>query len=437
MVQSVDVSKTETHTSSNDELLAFLRASMAEERRRIADIISGLIEVEERQLHRALACTSMFHFCVHKLGMSESEAFRRLTAARLAKHFPPLLAAIGEGRIHLSTVVLLRDLFTESNVAELIATVSGMSKREVEALIARRSPKPDVASSIRKLPGALSAATPSPTAGTVAQSELPEPITAESRVSNFEPAFAAVASSATVDGALPPPRSSPKTLPTGVQMTQLSDERHRVQFTASTDLRAKLERAQSLLRHSNIDGDLAVVVERAVDLLIAKLERRKFGAAVVPRPTKPHAPTTQDSPEAADTTRVAAAPHHENGQANDVSEAPVSSQSMKRRKVPRSTLREVIERDGEKCSFVGTDGTICGAVDFLEVDHIHPHAKGGGNDASNLRLLCRAHNQYAAEQTFGRDFVARKRRERKSRERKSRVASRGRAAASPTQDASA
>jgi Holliday junction resolvasome RuvABC DNA-binding subunit len=46
----------------------------------------------------------------------------------------------------------------------------------------------------------------------------------------------------------------------------------------------------------------------------------------------------------------------------------------------------------------------------LELDHVEPRALGGRDDAENLRVRCRAHNQLAAEQVFGRDHVEQRRR---------------------------
>ena len=46
----------------------------------------------------------------------------------------------------------------------------------------------------------------------------------------------------------------------------------------------------------------------------------------------------------------------------------------------------------------------------LELDHEQPFALGGSNEAGNLRLVCRRHNQYAAEKAFGRRFMERARR---------------------------
>ncbi len=59
----------------------------------------------------------------------------------------------------------------------------------------------------------------------------------------------------------------------------------------------------------------------------------------------------------------------------------------------------------EQCSYVDAEGNRCPARAFLELDHLHPKALGGTDDAANLRVRCRAHNQHYAEQVFGREHV--------------------------------
>jgi hypothetical protein len=50
-----------------------------------------------------------------------------------------------------------------------------------------------------------------------------------------------------------------------------------------------------------------------------------------------------------------------------------------------------------------------------EIDHIIPRSRGGrSDDPNNLRLRCRAHNLYEAEQMFGKQFMANKRAEAKA-----------------------
>jgi 5-methylcytosine-specific restriction endonuclease McrA len=71
--------------------------------------------------------------------------------------------------------------------------------------------------------------------------------------------------------------------------------------------------------------------------------------------------------------------------------------------------RAVRERDGDQCAFVGESGQRCSSRTRLEFDHVEPVSCGGAATVENLRLLCRAHNQYAAEREFGAEFMEQKR----------------------------
>src|SRR5579859_2960987 len=222
---------------SDVQLLEGLKSLVGQGRAVLARLLAHLVEVEERRLHLEAACPSMFQFCVQRLGMSEDEACRRIHAARLARHFPDLLVRIERGELTLSTLGLLHDALTESSYEELVEAAAGKTKAEVQALLAKRSPAPDVPATITAIP----AQPPIPIPGVAAG---PGPVAA--------------------GGSHP-------------QLAPLSEARHKVQFTASDELRKKLERAQDLMRHANPDGDLAIVVERAVDLLLDKLERQRLG----------------------------------------------------------------------------------------------------------------------------------------------------------------
>lgn len=63
--------------------------------------------------------------------------------------------------------------------------------------------------------------------------------------------------------------------------------------------------------------------------------------------------------------------------------------------------RTVWSRDGARCAYIGTTGVRCLSRQFLELDHIKPRAHGGGDEASNLRLLCRAHNDSERRRLLG------------------------------------
>jgi 5-methylcytosine-specific restriction endonuclease McrA len=158
-------------------------------------------------------------------------------------------------------------------------------------------------------------------------------------------------------------------VPTRGRIEPLSEARYKVEFTASAELREKLELCRDLMSHANPTRDLGVVVERAVDLLLGELEKKRLGRTKRARPA--------------------------------------SSRTAKRGRVSAAARRRVFERDGLQCSYVSPEGRQCNARAFLELDHIEPRALGGADNAANLRVRCRAHNQRAAEQVFGRDHMER------------------------------
>jgi hypothetical protein len=82
----------------------------------------------------------------------------------------------------------------------------------------------------------------------------------------------------------------------------------------------------------------------------------------------------------------------------------------------------VQERDGGRCAFVSEAGKRCAETRFLQFDHIDPVARGGEATGENLRLVCSAHNRYAAERVFGAEFMSRKREEARRARREARAA---------------
>src|SRR5690606_1681442 len=69
----------------------------------------------------------------------------------------------------------------------------------------------------------------------------------------------------------------------------------------------------------------------------------------------------------------------------------------------------VWSRDGSRCTYVDSRAERCRETAFVELHHVHPHARGGPPTEANLTLRCRTHNALAAEQDFGREFVQAKR----------------------------
>jgi hypothetical protein len=65
----------------------------------------------------------------------------------------------------------------------------------------------------------------------------------------------------------------------------ISGEAYLVRFTADSALKAKLEQAEELMRHRVGKGNLAAVLEHALDLLIDEVKKERFGAERKPRST--------------------------------------------------------------------------------------------------------------------------------------------------------
>lgn len=81
-------------------------------------------------------------------------------------------------------------------------------------------------------------------------------------------------------------------------------------------------------------------------------------------------------------------------------------QTLFSRYIPKKIKTAVWVRDKGKCSFINPKTQLrCGATHALQIDHILPYALGGKTQTDNLRLLCRAHNQMLALQSFGEKFV--------------------------------
>ena len=149
---------TSTHSVrdlADDELLDGLAAVMTRSRATDAAVLAYLAEVDARGLYLPAACASMHVYCVRVLHLSEDAAFKRITAARVARRFPVIFAAVADGRLHLSAVVMLAPHLTDENAEERVAAASHRSKRELELLIAAWAPRPDVAERLESLPAPL------------------------------------------------------------------------------------------------------------------------------------------------------------------------------------------------------------------------------------------------------------------------------------------
>ena len=125
-------------------VLRNLKCNDATNRSSLADLLADLGELDERQLWRNVAYSSLHEYCTVELNWGDECAYKRIRVARVARHFPTIFHAIADGRLNLSGVILLKTHLTEENVDELIAAAAKKTKRQIEQLLADRAPKPDL-----------------------------------------------------------------------------------------------------------------------------------------------------------------------------------------------------------------------------------------------------------------------------------------------------
>src|SRR6188508_3821420 len=107
--------------------------------------------------------------------MSESTAGKRIGAARTARRFPVLFAMVARGELHLSGIHRLKAHLTRDNHEQVLAAAKHKTIRQIEELVARLAPQPDVPSTLRALPTRTTAgpASSSPASSAPASSALP------------------------------------------------------------------------------------------------------------------------------------------------------------------------------------------------------------------------------------------------------------------------
>ena len=137
---------------SDTALLAEVLRLARSARATTVSLVAHLAELDARRLYLGAGFSSLFTYCTAVLGLSESETYNRIEAARAVRRFPLVLDRLADGSLNLTTLRLIARHLTSANHEQLVAAASGRTKREVELLVARRFPRADVPSSVRKLP---------------------------------------------------------------------------------------------------------------------------------------------------------------------------------------------------------------------------------------------------------------------------------------------
>jgi len=419
---------------TDNELVVRVRHCVREDRRVSAQLLAHLGEIEARGLHRDLGYESMFEYAVRVLHMSDSEAGLRLHAARFARKFPASLEMLSRGELHLTAMKLLAPVLTPEN-AEMLNMACLKTKQEIQLLIAKHCPQPDVPDAVRRLPTARLANATRTSAFTVladsenAAARLPDDRTTALRRDAFtvlpdgENAAALLparlpndrtasvgstpATNATRTGVqtllTPSELSQPTTVTRSLARTEfdrgagtnerprlaspaphssnrdpavpISEGRYKIRFTAGQRVRDLLQEAQDLFRNQLPNGDIEVLFERALVLLVSERKKQLYAQTDKPRRSSNATATSNPNPNS--------------------------------RHIPNTIKRRVYVRDKGQCRFLSPTGERCCARSRLEFHHIQAFGFGGPPTEKNIVLFCRAHNALMAERDFSREHIQR------------------------------
>lgn len=174
------------------------------------------------------------------------------------------------------------------------------------------------------------------------------------------------------------------------------DQSVRLEITFTEEQMKTLAEAKDLLSHVLPEDNWAKLITFLAQKQIEKVKGKH-------KHLKQRSPDTQDEQSQLEMTQMTAP--------KGVLEVSASTQSFfskqKRKYITLKNRRAVFHRANHCCEYSDpVSGKKCANRYQLQIDHIVPLARGGGNDLENLRALCRTHNLLAARQWgLGRNLV--------------------------------
>ncbi len=292
----------------------------------IADVVEHLAEADQREWHIRKGFAGLTNYCVARLKYSQEAAGKRVTAARLVRKYPLALQMLREGEVHLSGLLVLSPVLQADNYEERLKAAAGKTREQLELLVVGWKPKPLV----------------------------------ETRVFEVKVDHRQALLEEMVKARVEEPRAPAPELPRTPRPRPLDPQHYKLQLCIDLESYEDLRWLQEHMRHSIPDGDAAKVIAKAIKELRKAVDKRRYG--------KTYKPKKQAPAQLAMPTGETAKP------------AP--------RAPGRATRREVSERDGCQCTYVGDDGHRCESASWLQFDQIEEWARGGPTCQTTAAANC-------------------------------------------------
>ena len=384
-------------------------------------------EIEARGLYLERGFSSLFDYAVRELGYSDAAAARRIGAMRLCADQPDAREGLRDGSLTLSAAAELQWAFDRQRRR---GSISGTA-----AIAPAGTPAADSAPAVPLPP---------------AEPEPPPPLVLDAVGRQKLVEEAAGKSARQVRRMLVD--LDPELAPPADRVRPLGDGRYELKATIDAECQQGLEQLRGLLSHVDPRMTMGQLVGRLVQEGLDRHDpsrppRRARGGSR-PADAKANAPRTptpqsqaSSAPAAKHAARGADAGHHRRSAASTTKDAaipagaaptparavrpiptsappppstgeetarraatgakptgaatPTAKSCASGRAISAGVRRQVWQRDGGRCSYGDPQtGRRCNSTHLIEIDHIVPHALGGGADPGNLRLLCGAHHRH-------------------------------------------
>ena len=396
---------------SDRELLRDTRNLVRHERHLQGAVIDHLAEIDARELFLQRGFSSLFDYAVRELGYSDAAAARRIGAMRLCADQPDAREGLRDGSLTLSAAAELQWAFHRQRRRGSISGTAAIAPAGSAAGSgAQNDPAADSAPAVPLAP---------------AEPKPPPPLVLDAVGRQKLVEDAAGKSARQVRRMLAD--LDPELAPPADRVRPLGDGRYELKATIDAECQQGLEQLRGLLSHVDPRMTLGQLVGRLVQEALDRHDpgrpSRRARSGSRPADAKanaPRTPTPESQPaverHAASTTNDTATAGAASTPARAVRPIPTSAppppstqeETARRaasgakptgaatpaakscasgRAISAGVRRQVWQRDGGRCSYVGPQtGRRCNSTHLIEIDHIVPHALGGGADPGNLRL---------------------------------------------------
>ena len=339
------------------------------------DLVEFLRKVDALDRERGYCefnCGSTWEYLTKVWHLCEGTASARTTAMRLLRRFPRLEAELASGRLNPTQLLVLAPVLTPANFDELVGKAAWLSKRKTLEVVVAIQPRVVPADGVRRLPRAssLDAATATATVTDTVAASITDVAAVPVQVNSQHPDV--VTAALVLTAPVSPPSSVALRRPDRGSIEPVAKDTF--QFRAHMDDETK-----------RLFDQLAEVVSHAIP------DRA---------PAKLLAMMVRDSLEAQKRKRGLLRPKH----ARKPRPARAPTPGI-RQPVAAEVRRQVLERDGNRCTITSHDGERCPVTEGLEMEHIEGALVTGSSTAEELRAGCKPHNGYLAVLKFGPEFI--------------------------------